>query len=98
MHLPMFIVDAFTEQPLAGNPAAVCPLDAWIPTSTMQAIASEMNLSDFPGSGDPELLVRQLSSRGGIVRCEDLGSRVRLGGSAVIFLEGRINISAAIEN
>ena len=39
--------------------------------------------------------VGQLSSRGGIVRCEDLGSRVRLGG---IFLEGRINISAAVEN
>ena len=270
MHLPMFIVDAFTEQPLAGNPAAVCPLDAWIPTSTMQAIASEMNLSETvffapdqrqqhafgirwftpirevdlighatlaaghlvlermrpgmtsvcflsndhelmvtrdgaslalempalrpqqveqpppelahglgrqprevlaakhylcvfdhaddvrmvtpnmgaianldlpaviataPGDGDvdfvsrffapangvPEdpvsgvahlclapywaerlcktmLVGRQLSSRGGIVRCEDLGSRVRLGGSAVIFLEGRINIPAAIEN
>ena len=46
MNLPMFIIDAFAERPLAGNPAAVCPLDAWLPASTMQAIASEMNLSE----------------------------------------------------
>jgi predicted PhzF superfamily epimerase YddE/YHI9 len=46
MHVPMFIIDAFAERPFAGNPAAVCPLDAWLPTSTMQAIASEMNLSE----------------------------------------------------
>jgi PhzF family phenazine biosynthesis protein len=46
MDLPMFIIDAFAEQPLAGNPAAVCPLDAWLPAATMQAIAAEMNLSE----------------------------------------------------
>jgi len=42
----MFIIDAFAEQTLSGNPAAVCPLDAWIPDETMQAIAEEMNLSE----------------------------------------------------
>jgi predicted PhzF superfamily epimerase YddE/YHI9 len=42
--------------------------------------------------GKRKLIGRQLSQRGGIVRCEDLGSRVRLGGNAVIFLEGRITI------
>lgn len=42
--------------------------------------------------GKTKLVGRQLSARGGIVRCEDLGSRVRLGGSAVIFLDGRIEI------
>jgi predicted PhzF superfamily epimerase YddE/YHI9 len=42
--------------------------------------------------GKTKLVGRQLSQRGGIVRCEDLGSRVRLGGSAVIFLEGRIRV------
>jgi predicted PhzF superfamily epimerase YddE/YHI9 len=46
MNLSMFIIDAFADRPLAGNPAAVCPLDAWLPTSRMQAIASEMNLSE----------------------------------------------------
>ena len=42
--------------------------------------------------GKTKLFGRQLSLRGGIVRCEDLGARVRLGGSAVVFLEGRIRI------
>ncbi len=46
MDLPMFIIDAFAERPLGGNPAAVCPLDVWLPVSAMQAIASEMNLSE----------------------------------------------------
>jgi PhzF family phenazine biosynthesis protein len=46
MDLAMFIIDAFTDRPLAGNPAAVCPLDAWLPAATMQAIAAEMNLSE----------------------------------------------------
>jgi predicted PhzF superfamily epimerase YddE/YHI9 len=46
MHVPMFIIDAFAERPFAGNPAAVCPLDAWLPDPTMQAIAAEMNLSE----------------------------------------------------
>jgi predicted PhzF superfamily epimerase YddE/YHI9 len=46
VELPIFILDAFADRPLTGNPAAVCPLDAWLPTETMQAIASEMNLSE----------------------------------------------------
>lgn len=46
MKLPMFIIDAFADRPLAGNPAAVCPLQTWLPETTMQAIASEMNLSE----------------------------------------------------
>lgn len=46
MKLPMFIIDAFADRPMAGNPAAVCPLQAWLPDPVMQAIASEMNLSE----------------------------------------------------
>jgi predicted PhzF superfamily epimerase YddE/YHI9 len=46
MRLAMYIVDAFAERTLAGNPAAVCPLDAWLPEATMQAIAAEMNLAE----------------------------------------------------
>jgi len=40
--------------------------------------------------GKTKLIGRQLSARGGLIRCEDLGTRVQLGGSAAIFLEGRI--------
>jgi len=42
----MWQVDAFTDRPLAGNPAAVLPLDAWLPGPLMLAIASENNLSE----------------------------------------------------
>jgi predicted PhzF superfamily epimerase YddE/YHI9 len=46
MRLPMYQVDAFTDSPFGGNPAAVCPLDAWLPDATMQAIAAENNLAE----------------------------------------------------
>jgi PhzF family phenazine biosynthesis protein len=44
--LPFFQVDAFAEAPLAGNPAAVMPLDHWLEDELMQAIAAENNLSE----------------------------------------------------
>ncbi|MEO1042509.1 MAG: PhzF family phenazine biosynthesis protein [Pseudomonadota bacterium] len=39
-------VDAFTDQPFAGNPAAVMMLDAWLPDSAMTKIAAEHNLAE----------------------------------------------------
>lgn len=44
--IPFFQVDAFAERPLAGNPAAVMPLDRWPADALMQAIAAENNLSE----------------------------------------------------
>ena len=44
--LPFFQVDAFAEEPLTGNPAAVMPLDQWIDDGLMQRIAGENNLSE----------------------------------------------------
>ena len=44
--IPFFQVDAFAEQPLTGNPAAVMPLDRWLDESVMQAIAAENNLAE----------------------------------------------------
>ncbi len=46
MRLPIFFIDAFADRPFAGNPAAVCPLAAWLPDAQMQSIAAEMNLSE----------------------------------------------------
>lgn len=43
---PVTIVDAFTDRPFAGNPAAVVRLDAPAEPSWMQAVAAEMNLSE----------------------------------------------------
>lgn len=39
-------VDAFTDRPFAGNPAAVCVLPAAADAGWMQSVAAEMNLSE----------------------------------------------------
>ncbi len=46
MKIPIYQVDAFSNKLFGGNPAAVCPLEKWLDTSTMQAIAAENNLSE----------------------------------------------------
>jgi PhzF family phenazine biosynthesis protein len=46
MAVPLFGVDAFTEEPFRGNPAAVCLLGAPADAVWMQAVAAEMNLSE----------------------------------------------------
>lgn len=44
--MKQYIVDAFTDRPFHGNPAAVLVMDRWIPDETMQAIAAENNLAE----------------------------------------------------
>jgi PhzF family phenazine biosynthesis protein len=39
--IPNFQVDAFAERPFTGNPAGVCPLEAWLPDRVMLAVAGE---------------------------------------------------------
>jgi len=60
--LQMYQVDAFTDRLFAGNPAAVCPLDSWLPDELMQAIALENNLSEtaffVPDGGDADYHLR----------------------------------------
>lgn len=46
MKIPCYQVDAFTSEVFHGNPAAVCPLSAWLPDATLQNIAAENNLSE----------------------------------------------------
>lgn len=46
MTIPIFQVDAFTDKPFAGNPAAVCLLDKMADANWMQSVAFEMNLSE----------------------------------------------------
>jgi|SRR5450756_198642 len=46
MELRIYQVDAFAERLFGGNPAAVCPLDAWLPDDVMQQIAAENNLAE----------------------------------------------------
>ena len=46
MPIPLFQIDAFTDTPFAGNPAAVCLLEAPRPVAWMSSVAREMNLSE----------------------------------------------------
>ena len=44
--MKLFVVDAFTDRPFAGNPAAVCLLEEERDADWMQSVAAEMNLSE----------------------------------------------------
>ena len=46
VRIPIYQVDAFASRLFTGNPAAVCPLEAWPDASLMQAIAAENNLAE----------------------------------------------------
>jgi PhzF family phenazine biosynthesis protein len=46
MEVPIYQVDAFTDRPFAGNPAAVCVLERPADEGWMQQVAAEMNLSE----------------------------------------------------
>lgn len=54
MKLSIFIVDSFTDQPYAGNPAGVCVMPSPRDSHWMQEIASELNLPEtaFVVTGD----------------------------------------------
>lgn len=59
MKLKIYHIDAFADRLFSGNPAAVCPLDEWLPDELMQHMAQENNLSEtaffVPGNDAYEL-------------------------------------------
>lgn len=46
LKLKIYQVDAFTDKVFSGNPAAVCPLDTWLPDEILQKMAMENNLAE----------------------------------------------------
>jgi len=46
MKIPIYQIDAFTDERFRGNPAAVCILQEWLTDETMQNIAAENNLAE----------------------------------------------------
>lgn len=73
MKLRFVQVDAFADRPFAGNPAAVMPLDAWLPDEVMQAIAEENNLSEtaftVPATGDADYELRWFTPTTEVALC-----------------------------
>jgi PhzF family phenazine biosynthesis protein len=45
MRIPLFHLNAFTDRPFSGNPAAVCLLDSWLDDGWLRKVAAENNLS-----------------------------------------------------
>lgn len=46
MDLTMYQVDAFASRVFTGNPAAIVPLEEWLPDHVLQSIAMENNLAE----------------------------------------------------
>jgi len=73
MNLRFVQVDAFADRLFGGNPAAVMPLDEWLPDETMQAIAEENNLSEtaftVPTSGDADYELRWFTPTTEVALC-----------------------------
>jgi PhzF family phenazine biosynthesis protein len=73
MKLRFVQVDAFADRPFAGNPAAVIPLDEWLPDEVMQAIAAENNLSEtaftVPASGGADYELRWFTPTTEVALC-----------------------------
>lgn len=68
MAVPISVVDAFTDRAFAGNPAAVCRLDAWPGDGRLRDIAAEMNLAEtaflVPAGADGEYELRWFTPSG----------------------------------
>jgi PhzF family phenazine biosynthesis protein len=93
MGIPLFLVDAFTAEPFAGNPAAVCLLDRPADAGWMQQVAAEMNLSEtaflVPRGGDYDL--RWFTPAVEV----DLCGHATLAGAHVLWETGRLRPDAA---
>lgn len=74
--MKQYIVDAFTDRPFSGNPAAVCVLDRWPSETSMMNLAMENNLSETA------FLVKE--SQGWRLRWFTPGTEVELCGHATL--------------
>jgi len=85
MRLSLFQIDAFTGRLFSGNPAAVCPLSAWLDAAVMQAIAAENNLSEtaFIVPADGEYAIRWFTPTHEV----DLCGHATLASAFVVFHE-----------
>jgi PhzF family phenazine biosynthesis protein len=85
MKLRLFQIDAFASRVFGGNPAAVVPLEAWLDDATLQAIATENNLSEtaFLVGGKGEYDIRWMTPATEV----DLCGHATLASAWVVFHE-----------
>ena len=94
MEIPLFQVDAFTDQPFAGNPAAVCLLPEERDDEWMQAVAAEMNLSEtaFLLEQDDGYRLRWFTPKIEV----DLCGHATLASAHVLWAEGQVSLDQEI--
>ena len=99
MSLRFVQVDAFADRPFTGNPAAVVPLDAWLPDELMQAIAEENNLSEtaftVPTTGDADYELRWFTPTTEVALCGHAtlaSGHVLIEGEEVRFRTGKAGV------
>ena len=92
MDLAITQVDAFTDRPFAGNPAAVCLLPAPRPDRFLQDVAREMNLSEtaFLVARDDGYDLRWFTPAVEV----DLCGHATLASAHVLWEEGRVSRDA----
>ena len=96
MTWPLFQVDAFTAEPFAGNPAAVCLLDKDAEPAWMQRVAAEMNLSEtaflLPGAEAGRYRLRWFTPTVEVELC----GHATLASAHVLWSEGRVGAGTPI--
>lgn len=95
MRLDLTVVDAFTDRPFTGNPAAVAVGEAFPSDELMQVVAMEMNLSEtafvaWRSDGDYDLRWFTPSVEVGMCGHATLASAHVLGGTARFHTRGGI--------
>ncbi|MDE3156489.1 MAG: PhzF family phenazine biosynthesis protein [Acidobacteriota bacterium] len=87
MELPIYQIDAFTDQLFTGNPAAVVVLTEWLAPDVMLAIAQENNLAEtaFVLPRGPEFHIRWFTPEVEV----DLCGHATLASAHVLFSEKR---------
>src|SRR6185295_7669299 len=88
MSVPLFHVDAFTDRPFSGNPAAVCLLDGPRDEGWMQSVALDMNLSEtaFVHPIDNGFSLRWFTPKVEVALC----GHATLASSHILWQEGRL--------
>jgi PhzF family phenazine biosynthesis protein len=91
---PLFCVDAFTAEPFAGNPAAICLLESPLPEPRMRAIAAELNLSEtaFVVPGDDHYALRWFTPTQEVELC----GHATLASAHVLYETGRAPRDASV--
>lgn len=88
LKLPIVQVDAFSDRPFGGNPAAVCVSPEPLDERLMQSIAAEMNLSEtaFVQPGEGEFSLRWFTPATEV----DLCGHATLAAAHVLWQEGHL--------